>query len=46
MHTLAKPSHRSPLKIDIAMAAVLSWEARGDVIAMRGVNLKPGAFGS
>lgn len=41
MHTLAKPSHRSPLKIDIAMAAVLSWEARGDVIAMRGVNLNP-----
>jgi hypothetical protein len=33
MHTLAKPAHHSPLKIDGAMAAVLAWEARGDAIA-------------
>lgn len=32
MHTLAKPAHRSPLKIDLAMAAVLAWEALGDAI--------------
>lgn len=30
---LRKPSPRSTLKIDAAMAAVLSWEARGDCIA-------------
>lgn len=36
MFTLAKPSHRSPLKIDLAMAAVLSWKARRDVIAAGG----------
>jgi hypothetical protein len=33
MHTLAKDRHDSPRKIDAAMAAVLSWEARGDAIA-------------
>jgi hypothetical protein len=33
MHTLAKDSIRSPRKIDAAMAAVLSWEARQDAIA-------------
>jgi len=33
MHTLTKTSTRSPMKIDAAMAAVLSWEARGDAIA-------------
>jgi hypothetical protein len=37
MHTLSKDSHRSPRKIDAAMAAVLSWEARGDCIAAGGV---------
>jgi hypothetical protein len=39
MHTLAKDSHRSPRKIDAAMAAVLSWEARGDCIAAGAVFL-------
>jgi hypothetical protein len=38
MHTLAKPAHHSPLKIDGAMAAVLAWEARGDAIAARVVS--------
>jgi hypothetical protein len=33
MHTIAKDRHDSPRKIDAAMAAVLSWEARGDAIA-------------
>jgi hypothetical protein len=33
MHTLSKDRHDSPHKIDAAMAAVLSWEARGDAIA-------------
>jgi hypothetical protein len=33
MHTLAKEYKDSPRKIDAAMAAVLSWEARGDAIA-------------
>lgn len=33
MHTLAKDRPDSPRKIDAAMAAVLSWEARGDAIA-------------
>lgn len=33
MHTLAKDHVRSPRKIDAAMAAVLSWEARGDALA-------------
>lgn len=32
MHTLSKDSIRSPRKIDAAMAAVLSWKARGDAI--------------
>jgi hypothetical protein len=32
MHTLTKDHVRSPRKIDAAMAAVLSWEARGDAI--------------
>jgi hypothetical protein len=32
MHTLSKDSIRSPRKIDAAMAAVLSWKARGDCI--------------
>lgn len=33
MHTLSKDSVNSPRKIDCAMAALLSWEARGDAIA-------------
>jgi hypothetical protein len=33
MHSLSKDRHDSPRKIDGAMAAVLSWEARGDAIA-------------
>lgn len=33
MHTLSKETHDSPKKIDGAMAAVLSWEARGDAVA-------------
>lgn len=33
MHTLAKDRPDSPRKMDGAMAAVLSWEARGDAIA-------------
>lgn len=33
MHTLSKESPDSPRRIDAAMAAVLSWEARGDAIA-------------
>jgi hypothetical protein len=38
MHTLTKDHVRSPRKIDAAMAAVLSWEARGDAITS-GVHL-------
>jgi hypothetical protein len=37
MHTLTKDHVKSPRKIDAAMAAVLSWEARGDCIAAGGV---------
>jgi hypothetical protein len=33
MHTLAKESHDSRLKIDGAMGGGLSWEGRGDCIA-------------
>jgi hypothetical protein len=33
MNTITKNRHDSPLKIDAAMAAVLSWECRGDAIA-------------
>lgn len=32
MHTLTKPAHMSPLKIDGAMASVVAWEALGDAI--------------
>jgi hypothetical protein len=39
MHTLSKSSIRSPMKIDAAMAAVLSWEARGDALASGVVSL-------
>lgn len=33
MHTIAKDRPDSPLKMDAAMAAVGSWEARGDCVA-------------
>jgi hypothetical protein len=33
MHVIAKAHSESPLKIDAAAAAVISWEARGDCIA-------------
>lgn len=33
MHTISKDRPDSPRKIDAAMAAVISWEARGDAIA-------------
>lgn len=36
MFTLAKPSHRSPLKIDLAMAGCLSWKARSDLVSAGG----------
>lgn len=32
MHTLSKDATRSPRKIDGAMAAILSWKARGDAL--------------
>jgi hypothetical protein len=41
MHTLAKDSPHSPRKIDAAMAAVLSWEARGDAITAGAVLMDP-----
>jgi hypothetical protein len=41
MHTLAKDSIASPRKIDGAMAALLSWEARSDCIAMGAVDMDP-----
>lgn len=40
MHSLAKDRPDSPRKIDGAMAAVLSWEARSDAIAA-GAEKKP-----
>jgi hypothetical protein len=39
MHTLSKDGHDSPRKIDAAMAAVMSWEARSDCIASGVVHL-------
>ncbi len=33
MHTITKDGPNSPRSIDGAMAAALSWEARGDAIA-------------
>jgi hypothetical protein len=33
MFTLGKEFPDSPRKVDTALAAVLSWEARGDAIA-------------
>lgn len=41
MHSLAKDRTDSPRKIDAAMAAVLSWEARGDAIADGALNKQP-----
>jgi hypothetical protein len=41
MHTLTKVSIESTAKIDAAMAAVLSWEARCDCIAAGAVYLGP-----
>ena len=41
MHTLSKDSIASPRKIDAAMAAVLSWEARSDALAAGAVYLGP-----
>lgn len=45
MHTLCKDAIESPRKIDAAMAAVLSWEARGDCIAAAGLSLADGDGG-
>ena len=39
MHTLSKDTIGSPRKIDAAMAAVLSWEARSDCVAAGAVHL-------
>lgn len=39
MHTLQKDSPRSSRKIDLAMAAVLAWQARGDCVAAGRVRL-------
>ena len=39
MHTLSKDAFASPRKIDAAMAAVLSWEARSDAIAAGAIYL-------
>ena len=41
MHTLCKDTIGSPRKIDAAMAAVLSWEARSDCIAAGAIYLGP-----
>lgn len=38
MHTLSKDRRGSPRKIDAAMAAVISWEARGDALAAGAVR--------
>lgn len=47
MWTVSKDRHMSPRKIDAAMAAVLSWEARGDAVsagATRQVQHRSGGF--
>jgi hypothetical protein len=41
MHTLCKDTIGSPRKIDAAMAAVLSWEARSDCVAAGAIHLGP-----
>jgi phage terminase large subunit-like protein len=41
LYLLTKARHDSPEKIDVAMAGVLSWEARGDCIAA-GEDQAPG----
>lgn len=33
LHTIAKPARHSNAYIDVAVAAVLSWQARGDAVA-------------
>jgi hypothetical protein len=38
--TIRKDGQKSPRKIDLAMAACLSWEARGDAIAAGALNRK------
>jgi hypothetical protein len=43
MHTLSKDSIGSQRKIDAAMAAVLSWEARSDCVAAGAVDMGPPA---
>lgn len=45
LHTLSKVRHGSPLKIDAAMAAVISWEARQDAIAANAKAPNYGAAG-
>lgn len=42
---IAKDRPDSPRKIDIAMAACLSWEARGDALAGGALNEQPAASG-
>lgn len=39
---IRKERHDSPNKIDLAMAAVLSWEARNDALSSGVKNVKPG----
>jgi hypothetical protein len=43
MHTLSKAHITSMAKIDAAMAAVLSWEARSDCVAAGAVDMGPAA---
>lgn len=38
---IRKDSRDSPRKIDLAMAALLAWEARGDAIALGALNAEP-----
>lgn len=45
LHTLSKDRHDSPRKIDAAMAAVLSWEARGDAVAAGATVRRGGVAG-
>ncbi|MCA1569321.1 MAG: phage terminase family protein [Chloroflexi bacterium] len=45
MWVIRKEGPKSPLKIDLAMAGCLSWEARGDAIAA-GVLKKRGGSGA
>jgi len=45
LHSLSKDRHDSPRKIDAAMAAVLSWEARGDAVAAGATVRRGGVAG-